>query len=342
MREADIRPADIMAEYLRLSAADARQYFPNSAGLVPRSCPACGSADKIAAFAKNGFHLVRCAGCDTLFVDPCPTGEQLAPFYADSPSARYWAEVFFPSVAEARRTRIFRPRVERVLALMAEGQCPVENVVEVGAGAAIFLEEFRTARAASSLRAIEPGRALAAQCRDKGFETYEGFLEQAVVDPAWTGRADLVACFEVVEHTPETAAFVAALAALARPGGTVLFSGLCGDGFDIRVLGARSNAVSPPHHLTFLSVRGTERLMARAGLTDIHVLTPGELDVDIVVNAVKADDQAVTDPFLRALLLGPDDAARSRFQGFLRDNRLSSHLWAVGRKADRASRGGGR
>jgi len=332
LRETDIRPADIHAEYLRLSAADAERLFADRSVFAHRSCPGCGVDRPVRAFDKNGFELARCGECETLYVDPCPTAAQLAPLYADSPSTRYWAEVFFPTVAEPRRARIFRPRVERIIALMERERRPLDSVVEVGAGAAVFLEELRKARPTLSIRAVEPGRALAAQCRDKGFATFEGFVESLGDMPGWAGSADLVVCFEVIEHTPDPLAFVTALAALAKPNGTVLMSGLCGDGFDIRTLGARSNAVSPPHHVTFLSRRGAAALLGRAGLVQAEVFTPGELDVDIVLNALKYDRTAVADPFLRALLLGPDDAARAAFQAFLKEHGLSSHMWATGRR----------
>lgn len=332
MREADIRPADLHAEYMRLSAVDAGVLFGDVATRIGRACPGCGVDRPVSAFTKHGFDLARCADCDTLYVTPCPTPAQLERLYADSPSARYWARVFFPAVAEARRRRIFRPRVTRVLSLMAESGRPTSSTIDVGAGAAIFLEEMRATRCDLVLRAVEPGADLAFQCRAKGFETFAGFAAEAAFADGWKDSADLVVSFEVIEHTHDSLGFVAELVALAKPGGTVLMSGLCGDGFDIRVLGARANAVAPPHHLTFLSRRGTFSLLARAGLDDVHVFTPGELDVDIVANALKAEDGAVSDPFLRGLLLGPDDATRAAFQAFLRDGGLSSHMWALGRK----------
>ena len=334
LREADIRPTDVHAEYIRLSAADGERLFGDRDGWVHRTCPGCGGDRPLPEFNKQGFRLVRCAACDSLYVDPCPAAADLVPLYADSPSARYWAEVFFPSVAEARRGHVFRPRAQRIVDLMVEAGRALATVIDVGAGAGMFLEELGRLRPDLGLRAVEPGPPLAVQCRDKGFETYQGFGEAAALEPGWAGTADLVVCFEVIEHTTDPLAFVGALAALARPGGTVLFSGLSGDGFDIRVLGAKSNAVTPPHHLTFLSVGGTRRLLDRAGLEGIRVFTPGLLDVNIVVNKLR-DDGAVTDPFLRHLLLGPDEQARQAFQKFLQDNALSSHMWAMGRLPDR-------
>lgn len=332
MREADIRPADLLAEYLRLSALDAERFFSDRALLSHRMCPGCGGDRPKPAYVKNGFDLVHCASCKTLYVTPCPTAAQLSPFYTDSPSTRYWSTVFFPAVAEARRGRIFRPRAERVLALAADSGIDLGRICEVGAGASIFLEEIRALNPGASVRAVEPGIELARICRAKNFETFEGFAEQAAGDMAWAGQADLVVCFEVIEHIPETVEFVKSLAALAKPGGMILMSGLCGDGFDIQLLEAKSQAVAPPHHLTFLSRKGAAALMANAGLVDARVITPGELDVDIVRNALLANPHSVSEPFLRNLILEGDDASRAAFQSFLRENGLSSHMWVYARK----------
>lgn len=329
MRESDIRPADLLGEYLRLSAADAAGFFPDSSVFVERACPGCGERRPEPAFAKNGFDFVRCAGCDTLYARAVPRDEDLSRFYRDSPSQRYWGGVFFPAVAEARREKIFRPRVERIRALMADlGEVP-QRVVDVGAGAGLFLEECRALGLGSDLRAVEPNLDLARALDGKGFTTLVGFAADA--GEGWRDRADLTVSFEVLEHTTSPLAFVSDMKALTRPGGLVLISGLCGTGFDIVVLGERSNAVSPPHHLTFLSRAGVGALLRRCGLEEVAFLTPGQLDVDIVRNMALADPSVVTEPFLRRLVTG-GEGERAAFQAFLAANGLSSHMWLVARR----------
>jgi hypothetical protein len=331
-READIRPADVHAEYLRLSVDDALRLFPNHAGFTHRECPGCAADRPQRAFTKNDFTLDRCGECGTLYVNPCPTPEQLTALYVDSISARFWSQKFFPAVAEARRHRIFRPRAERVLALMDSVDPTFTKITEVGAGSSIFLQEVRSQRPALSLCAVEPGKDLANQCRENGFQVFEGFADAAASDERWCAKSDVVVSFEVIEHSADTFDFIKSTAALARAGGLVILSGLSSDGFDITVLNEHANAIAPPHHLTFLSVRGAESLMMRAGLERVKVITPGELDVDIVVNALKRNDGLVADPFLRRLLQDGDEVTRASFQEFLRENRLSSHMWVSGIK----------
>lgn len=334
MKEEDIRPAELFNEYLRLSAEDAERLFSVwENAMVERPCPGCGKETATPRFVKHGFTFAACNRCDTLFALTVPTEEQLSHLYRDSKSARYWAEVFFPSVNEVRRKKIFRPRVIQALDKLSKLGVGLSTVVDVGAGTGIFLDELKHIMPDVEARAVEPGVALAEICREKGYDTYEGFISDAAENPRWQGVADLVTSFEVIEHLLDPMRFIADVSRLLKPGGIVLVTGLCGDGFDIRTLGERSKSVSPPHHLNFLSRRGAEGLVRRAGLELVEFATPGRLDVDIVKNAMAENDNAVEDPFLRMLLIQSGPEAQNAFQRFLAENGLSSHMWIYARRS---------
>lgn len=328
MTENEIRPDELLRRYLELSAEDAEKCFANT----PRTavhCVACGSAAVAHQFEKNGFAYAQCAACGTLFQTPRPSIAAFEAFYRDSASSRYWAEVFFPAVAEIRREKIFRPRVERLSRLCADKNIRVARLTDVGAGYGIFLDEWRGAFPSTEALAIEPSSLLAQSCRVKGFQVVEEIVENV---KGYDHTADLVTCFEVLEHVYDPVNFVGALAKLARPGGYVFLSTLGINGFDLQVLWERSSQIFPPHHINFLSVSGFERLFERAGLIDVLVTTPGQLDVDIVRNAAKKDPTMLRDQrFLRNLLA--DEANSAAFQQFLAQHRLSSHTWVIGRKS---------
>jgi SAM-dependent methyltransferase len=330
LKEQDIRPAAIFERYLELSRRDAEVFFRDHSQFVEVACPGCGGDDASEAFTKFGFRYAECRRCKTLFASPRPAREAIDAFYGDSASATYWADVFFPASMESRRERVVAPRVDRILELMRGRNVQLNSVVDVGAGYGIFLDELRRREPAVACAALEPGQKLAEVCRRNGFETLEAPVEDAT---AWADRADLVVCFEVIEHVFSPFEFAGALARIARPGGWVIVTSLCADGFDIRVLGARSKSVSPPHHLNFMSVAGFSTLMSRAGLQDVEVLTPGRLDVDIVRNAWLEDPSVfAAHPFLTTLLGERDGAAHQDFQAFLAAHRLSSHAWVIARK----------
>ncbi len=242
MKEHEIRPEALRNRYIELSAADAENCFGGALRLEV-ACVACGGTQSNHQFDKNGFAYTQCGECSTLFQSPRPPIAAFEAFYRESESSRYWAEVFFPAVAEIRRDKIFRPRVERLAGLCAERGINVERLVDVGAGYGIFLDEWRRLFPQVQALAVEPSASLSDACRSKGFAVVEDIVEN-VVDHG--NSADLVTCFEVLEHVYDPMGFVRVLKGLARPGGYVFVSTLGIDGFDLQVLWEKSSQISPP------------------------------------------------------------------------------------------------
>ncbi|MGE5466077.1 MAG: class I SAM-dependent methyltransferase [Ignavibacteria bacterium] len=329
MKESDIRPEALLRRYLELSEQDAERCFGGDERCAV-ACVACGAPGECVAFAKHGFGYSRCPVCGTLYQSPRPAPQAFEAFYRDSRSSNYWAETFFPAVAEARREKIFRPRVERLMAMCQAAGVAVNRLIDVGAGYGILLDEWRQRAPQTELVAVEPSAALAAECRRKGLVVVEDVAEKVT---SHAGFADLVVCFEVLEHVYDPLHFVQTLARLVRPGGLVFVSTLSIDGFDLQVLWDRSKQIFPPHHINFLSVAGFKRLFERAGLQNVGVTTPGKLDVDIVRNAAREMPELLSGQRFLQQVLGDDELAAA-FQEFLSDNCLSSHAWVVGTRPE--------
>ena len=321
MKEREIRPVDLFARYQKLSLEDIRVFFSDKSCFVQINCPGCASAKNRPAFEKFGFRYVECNQCGSLFTSPRPSQQVLDAYYSNSASANYWAEVFFPAVMESRREKIFLPRVRQIQSLLEEKSIDPKVVMDVGAGYGIFLEEYKKQFPSAHVCAVEPGQKMARVCQGKGIET---LLSTAEAANSWAGKANLVSCFEVVEHVFAPEEFVLALSRLLKPGGYLLISGLGVEGFDIQVLWDKSKSIYPPYHLNFLSVLGFEILFKRLGFQNVQVDTPGQLDVDIVANALEEEPSINSDRFVR-LLLRRRGRELVNFQKFLVENRLSSH-----------------
>lgn len=326
MKEADIRPRKLFRKYLELCARDARDCF-SQARRRTAPCPGCGGRKAEPAFEKHGFGYVVCNTCATLYQSPRPLRESFSKFYSNSPSARFWAEEFLPVVAEARREKIFRPRVELIRRRCTELGLTGGALVDIGAGSGLFLAEWHRAAPDWRLIAVEPGPQSAAACRNQGFEVHQTFVEDST---DLTGAADLGVAFEVVEHAHDPLLFCRAVRRLIRPGGVALFTGLTVDGFDIQTLWNKSEAITPPHHINFMSIAGFRNLMIRAGFDGVEIQTPGKLDVDIVLNAYRENPGNIGPNRPLEWILSRSEAVRNDFQKFLSDHQMSSHCWVWG------------
>lgn len=334
MKEYEIRPREIFDEYLRISQADIPKFFGDTSRFVKVGCPACGEPDQSLEFIKHGFRYVSCPRCDTLYVSPRPPADMINRFYRDSDSSRYWAEVFFPRTAEARRAQIFEPRAELIGGIVERfGVARPRTLVDVGAGIGLFLDTAKSTGRFDQVIGIEPGRELARACRERGHVVVEKPIEDVSPDEV---RASVVTSFEVFEHLYEPMSFVASMAGILAPGGMLIFTTLSVTGFDLQVLWDKSKSISPPHHINFVSVPGFSRLIERCGLQLLDITTPGRLDVDIIRNMLREGSAPALPRFVSTLLKLADTGRYpqllSRFQNFLSEASLSSHVCVVARK----------
>ena len=174
------------------------------------------------------------------------------------------------------------------------------------------------------MKSLEPNPEMADLCRSKELEVIECFVEQA---SSLHAHVDLVVALEVIEHVHDPLDFCRSLNHLIRGGGRLLLTGLSVDGFDSQILWEHAKSISPPHHINFMSILGFERLLSRAGFSDIRVSTPGQLDVDIVKGALAETPDLLKDNKFVRHLLERGESTLSAFQRFLADNQLSSHCW---------------
>ena len=77
-----------------------------------------------------------------LYVSPSPTFDILKDFYANSVNYKFFNDYIFPSSIEVRREKIFKPRVEKVIKLCQENNIKTDDLLEIGAGYGLFLEEM--------------------------------------------------------------------------------------------------------------------------------------------------------------------------------------------------------
>jgi len=326
VKEEEIRQRTVFNRYLELVTEDVQKIFADRGSFIQINCPACGGKKHQFQFEKLGFIYVLCPNCGTLFVNPRPPLKLLMDFYTKSRSAKFWINDFFEPVAEARREKIFRPRVEHIMGTLPE--LARGTVGDIGAGFGLFLEELAKIWLSAKLVAIEPSIEMAEICRGKGLEVIPCFVEDV---QGWDGRFDLLTSFELFEHLFDPSEFLKKLRHLLRPGGRLFLTTLNGEGFDIQVLWGKSKSISPPQHLNLFNPRSISILLKKNGLVVEQVDTPGKLDWDIVEGMYRGEG---IDPgrFWKLVAEQAEPAVKNSLQHWISSSGLSSHMRILARK----------
>lgn len=227
-------------------------------------CPACRAGSPCAFTLGPGVELRRCAACgcvhapayadpDAVFVEGYLSGGA-GDFGIDVSSPRFQA--FLAEIGD-RRERTIR----RVVG--APG-----SLLDVGCGSGEF-----TARAAAAgwrVVGVEPIEDAARAARDRGLDVRTGTLKTTDAG----GGYDVVSAFHVLEHMPDGPAFLAELAARARPGGLVAVESPNWDSAIRRRFGTGWPHLRPLEHLVHLTPATLAVAMRTAGLEPVLVTTP--------------------------------------------------------------------
>lgn len=329
MKEEEIRPQALFAEYIRLAQKDAESFFSGD-DRVPIRCPACGGEGS-RAFEKSGFAYDECPRCETLCVSPRPPAQSFSRYYTDSESSKFWATTFYRETADARREKLWKPKAQLVRSVLGAHGFDEATVYDIGGGYGIFAEEMGSLGIRTIV--IEPAPHLAEICRKKSLATVEAFLED--LDP---GRVDgspkALVSFELFEHLHDPRAFLSKVCELLAPGELFIFTTLSGTGVDIRALWEDSKSVTPPYHLNFLNPNSVRVLIESVGLEAVDVITPGKLDISILEN----NAALIKDRFWRSFIHLASDREKAECQEFIARCGWSSHMMITCRKPNGRSR----
>lgn len=328
MKESDIRNRDALQQYLQMVREECRTFFSIS-DVDTVVCPACGEADYIPQFTKEGFDYVVCIKCDTLYARNRPNPRSLNEFYSESKSSHFWVEHFFSPMVEKRREKIFQPRASFLREHF--GEDPHWTIGDIGAGFGIFLEELRKVWPESRYLAVEPSSEQARICENNGFEVENSAIEE--IGEQYYGKFSLITAFELFEHLYSPSQFIEKVHTLLKPDGTLLLTTLNGQGFDIAVLWENSKSIYPPCHINFFNPRSMELFLKGKGFTIIEIETPGNLDWNIVENEITMGSDSVrNEKFWNIFSRYGSGEAKNELQSFIRKNHLSSHMRVIAKK----------
>lgn len=291
---------------------------------VTTPCPACGDQNANYHFEKYKCKFLKCEICSTLFMSPRPTPDVMDDYYSNSENYAIWNKYIFPKSEASRREKICRPNLERIVDECRQRGIDKPELLEIGPGFGTFATLANDSGYFGKVSVVERTPSMADACRAKGLHVIESALEDVPHD--FFEAADVVACFEVIEHIFEPLNFLSGVSRMLKPGGLFMFTCPNGKGFDTEMLRDASPSVDT-EHVNLFNPQSIIVLLNRAGFDVMSVETPGQLDVELVRRAVLENKTYLKeDPFWRTLLIEKFETMGADFQRFLIEHNLSGNM----------------
>ena len=329
MHVTEIRPDKFALGQQVAVQDDVNWLLAHKSGFVEVPCPACSSAESRFVYEKYGMENRVCLSCESQFISPRPTQKILAKFYQQSKNYEYWAKYIVPASREARRRDIFAPRAKLLEQAIRRHSIVGGDFVEVGAAHGLFCEEMAKLGHFDKIVAIEPTPLLAEECSRLGFNTFNAPWEDVVLERP----ASFVACFEVIEHLYDPAAFLSWCHSSLSAKGHVLLTCPNIEGFETMLLGRKSGAIDH-EHLNLFNPKSISLLLRRCGFEVVECSTPGRLDVELVKRGLAAGDISHKDLgwFVSRIMQCDDREVDKCLQNLIMLSELSSNMMLLARK----------
>lgn len=233
-------------------------------------CTLCGGLAHEPVMEKAGYQLVRCSGCELVYVANPPSAAELERLYSFASG--------YHSKVQSRRMDRLHLREARGHQAIVDQHLEPGRLLDVGCSVGAYLRV--ASDAGWQVVGLEFSKDTSEIARSQhGLEVVTGTLED---EPFPHGSFDLVTLWDVIEHVPDPLHTMGQVHELLRPGGTVAITTPNIDGLfpraslpAARLLGHWPHP-EPPHHLYQFSKRTIERLLAEAGF-ELVLLVDGRI-----------------------------------------------------------------
>lgn len=327
LHESQVHPDDLYEQYLALSERDTQQWFKQTA-LTPVDCPICGRHESSPAYSKWGLSYVECKHCASLFVSPRPTPSQVDDYRRQSSASQFWREQVLAKTSRSHEEKIFLPRRQWIQSLCTKQFKSPVAYMDFAPKFEGFLAACATVPLFKRRLVVSPDAGLSQACLTHGCEVLDPlkpcFSEDVLVD--------LVSGFEALNEVHNPRAWVQQVHGWLQPEGLLVLTARTISGFDLQVLGVKSRNIHPMDHLNLPSIEGLSKLLEELGFEILELSTPGQLDLEMVERAYRADSTLPLPRFLKDLMERRTDEDRRQFQEFLQRARMSSYLRIAARK----------
>lgn len=329
-RELEIWPSESFDKYLEITEKEVERLLIEKGNLVDVPCPACDSNRRRKGFNKFGLEYVECMDCKTLYVSPRPSEENINRYFTESEATVFWHSHVVKETVKGRIGHLFRPRAVWVANLTEQYFEKPSVFVDINSMYNEFLEEIDKLDLFKNKIILNPAVDIAESIKEeKGFEVINKSIMSVDSNEI---NANAVTAFAVFDHVFNVEIFLKAVKSLLTDKGLLFFTTSTISGFDLQVLWNNSKTIFPLDKINLLSIEGIVKLLERCGFEIIELSTPGQLDVELVKNAMENNDKLQVPRFISYFLKNRDENAHRSFQEFLQQFKLSSHVRVAARR----------
>jgi hypothetical protein len=259
-------------------------------------------------------------------MSPHPLDTQVKSHYLNAASSRFWEEKLAASTDDARKEKIYLPRLQWIKDLAAEFLPRAEVIADFCNKNKNYVLDFLQDQSFKQKIIVNPYFSAEREPLAARSGQIVSDLIQVENLPQ---NADLVTVFEAIDYTSDVEALFKTIHGLLVKGGLCFVTTISISGFDLQVLWDNSKSIFPLDRMNVFSSDGLMRLFGRHGFEVIEYSTPGLLDLDIVRNVVQENKKIPVPRFVQTLLDKNDLQLFKDFQEFLQINRLSSFVRVV-------------
>lgn len=222
-----------------------------------RNCPACHNLENAILGKKNGFLMLACKKCDSIYSLHLHGGEE-----SENYDEYYTEETLqVPAFIYTRIGEIvddFRP-------FFSHGK-----LLDIGFGGATIMQVARDK--GWQVSGLEVSKPAVEHAERLGFEVFHGELTEAKYPD---NHFDVITASEIIEHCPQPEILLNEVIRILRPGGLFWATTPSAKGLSYLLTGLDWTVIYPPEHLQLFSKKGVRLMLKKAGFSQSNIQTLG-------------------------------------------------------------------
>lgn len=229
-----------------------------------RPCPGCEKDNGTTVGSKNGFDLLVCQYCRTVYTSHLPPPQE-AKDYDD-----YYSE------ANLTAPSFVNVRIKEIVGEFTSFR-QTNRFLDIGFGAGTILLNAR--EQGWEPYGIEVSKPAVEQDKRLGFEVFHGELAAAEYPDNFF---DVVTASEIIEHLPDPTSVRREVARILRPGGLFWATTPSATCLSFRSIGVNWSVVAPPEHTQLFSRKAVARKLKDAGFAHVQIRTHGFNPLEVI------------------------------------------------------------